>query len=574
MVLIVIIILQILLVVISINMLRITSYRLIWVITASASGLIVLRGVLLFIYKGEIPSDTIVGDIVTIIPVLVSLLLVAAFFVFSHMYKSRLNLESTLRQEERTAKNNLLTHSTAIEQSPSIVVITNLEGNIEYVNPKFTELTGYEKDEVIGVNPRILKSDHFQDSIYEEMWNTISSGGEWRGEFHNRKKNGDLYWEAASISSIKDADGNIKHYLAVKEDITERKNIEDALKKSEKRLMDVQRAAHIGTWEWDAVTEEASWSDEMYRILGLVPGESKPSFDKFLGSIHSEDIEYFKKTERAALENGLESNVVFRLLLKDGTIKHVNDWGRNYYDSEGRHIYSTGMIQDITQRVNNEEKIKSSLEEKNALLKELYHRTKNNMQVISAMLNLSASSIDDDRVSEVFSDLDNRIQSMSLIHEKLYQSQNLSSINLKEYITDLCSSLVSSYHSMDCDVFFKFDLEDVSVLIDAAVPLGLIINELVSNSFKHAFPGREKGEIGIKLMTTEDSTIKIEIADNGIGAGADFNIDKLETIGLQTVFAIGKDQLHGNIELDTSSGFRFSLKFRNDAFETRIYKSF
>ena len=106
--------------------------------------------------------------------------------------------------------------------------------------------------------------------------------------------------------------------------------------------------------------------------------------------------------------------------------------------------------------------------------------------------------------------------------------------------------------------------------VDTMIPLGLIINELVSNSFKHAFPGRAKGEISIKLMTDEDSTVKIEIADDGIGVDADFNIDNLETIGLQTIYAIGKDQIHGDIELDTSSGFRFSLEFRNDAFETRV----
>ena len=107
-------------------------------------------------------------------------------------------------------------------------------------------------------------------------------------------------------------------------------------------------------------------------------------------------------------------------------------------------------------------------------------------------------------------------------------------------------------------------------MIDAAIPLGLILNELVSNSFKHAFPGREKGEIRINLEKQEDSIVKIEVVDNGIGVDADFNIDKLETIGLQTVFALGEDQLHGNIELDTSSGFKFSIEFRNDVFKTRI----
>ncbi|MDA3940861.1 MAG: PAS domain S-box protein [Spirochaetia bacterium] len=447
--LIVIIFLQLLLVVLSIGMIRLTTYRLIWILTASASGVITLRTILLFLYKDNIPSGTVVGNIITIIPVLASLLLLAALYVFYRMYKSRTKLELSLRQDEQKSKSNLLTISAAIEQSPSITVITDLEGNIEYVNPKFTEQTGYEKDEVIGKNPRILKSDHFQDNIYEERWETISRGGEWRGEFLNKKKNGDLYWEAASISSIKDPDGKIMHYLAVKEDITKQKRTEDALNKSEKKL-------------------------------------------------------------------------------------------------------------------------KSSLEEKNALLRELYHRTKNNMQVISAMLNLSASKLDDNEVTEVFTDLDNRIQSMSLVHEKLYQSQNLSNINLKEYITDLCSSLLASYHKSDCNVSFNFDLADISVLIDAAVPIGQIITELISNSFKHAFPGRDKGEISIKLTENGNSIVKIDISDNGIGANSSFSIDKLETIGLQTVFSLGENQLHGNIELDTSSGFRFSLEFRNDTFKTRV----
>ena len=449
MILISIIILQLILIIVSIHMIRVTTYRLIWVITATASGIIVLRAILLFLNKGNIPTDTVIGNIITISPVLVSLLLLAAFFVFYRMYKSRTKLELSLRKDEQKIKSSLLTLSAAVEQSPSITVITDLEGNIEYVNPKFTEQTGYEKDEVLGKNPRILKSGHFKDSIYKEMWETISRGGEWRGEFRNKKKNGELYWEAASISSIKDADGKIKHYLAVKEDITEHKRIEGSLKESERKL-------------------------------------------------------------------------------------------------------------------------KSSLEEKEALLRELYHRTKNNMQVISAMLNLSASKLENEGVTEIFTDLDNRIQSMSLVHEKLYQSQNLSNINLKEYITDLCSSLLASYHRTECKVSFNFNLEDISVLIDAAVPLGLIITELVSNSFKHAFPGRYKGEISIKLKAFENSTLKIEIADNGIGSCSDFSIEKLETIGLQTVFAIGKDQLHGDIKLDTSSGFMFSLKFRNDAFKTRI----
>ena len=120
--------------------------------------------------------------------------------------------------------------SRAVEQSPSTVMITDTDGRMQYVNTKFTELTGYSREEAIGQNPRILKSGETPPEVYERLWETIIAGGEWRGEFHNKKKNGELYWESASISGVKDSSGTITHYLAVKEDITERKRLEDELR--------------------------------------------------------------------------------------------------------------------------------------------------------------------------------------------------------------------------------------------------------------------------------------------------------------------------------------------------------
>lgn len=146
--------------------------------------------------------------------------------VQSHLKKS------TPRMFELTDERlRQLTH--AFEQSPVSVVITDVQGTIAYVNPKFTQVTGYAFDEAIGQNPRILKSGETSAESYTQMWQTILSGGEWHGEFHNRKKNGELYWESAVISSITNEQGEITHYLAVKEDITERKRIEAALKASE-----------------------------------------------------------------------------------------------------------------------------------------------------------------------------------------------------------------------------------------------------------------------------------------------------------------------------------------------------
>ncbi len=136
--------------------------------------------------------------------------------------------------------------SRAVEQSPSIVVITDRQGRIEYVNPKFTEVTGYGLDEVVGENPRILKSGDKPAAAYSDLWQTVSGGGEWRGEFHNRRKNGELYWESASISALRDRDGAITHFLAVKEDITERKRLEQEVETRNRELAHAQALAEVG----------------------------------------------------------------------------------------------------------------------------------------------------------------------------------------------------------------------------------------------------------------------------------------------------------------------------------------
>lgn len=145
-------------------------------------------------------------------------------------------LKNEYMQKKNKQEEQLRKLSQAVEQSPATVVITDTKGNIEYVNPKFTNLTGYSFEEAIGNNPRILKSGRQNADFYSDMWKTISNGSLWRGEFHNMKKNGDLYWESASISPIVDENGRITHYIAVKEDITARKEAEDALRISEEKL--------------------------------------------------------------------------------------------------------------------------------------------------------------------------------------------------------------------------------------------------------------------------------------------------------------------------------------------------
>lgn len=218
------------------------------------------------------------------------------------------------------------------------------------------------------------------------------------------------------------------------------------------------------------------------------------------------------------------------------------------------------MTRDITECKQIEAQIKASLQEKEVLLKEIHHRVKNNFQVVSSLLNLQSEYIQDKQDREIFKASQNRIESMALIHEKLYQSKNLAQIEFAEYIQELVDSLLSSYEGNLNTIALKINIDKVCLGIDAAIPCGLIINELVLNSFKHAFPAGKSGEIRIDFQVENENKYTLTISDNGIGFPPDLDFRNTESLGLQLVNAL-TNQLGGTIELNGSVGAEFKLTF-------------
>jgi len=209
----------------------------------------------------------------------------------------------------------------AVQQSPACVVITNLEGNIEYVNPKFTDLTGYSTEEVLGKNPRILQSGEMSKEAYTQLWQTILSGKDWRGEFHNKKKNGELYWEDASISPIVNNNGDITHFLAVKENITERKESEQALREREAKLQSIFRAAPIGIgMTIDRVIQEAN---RMLCQLTGYPREELVGQSARMLYPSIEEYEYVGDAKYRMIREQGVGTVETRWKRKDGSIRDI-----------------------------------------------------------------------------------------------------------------------------------------------------------------------------------------------------------------------------------------------------------
>ena len=216
---------------------------------------------------------------------------------------------------------------------------------------------------------------------------------------------------------------------------------------------------------------------------------------------------------------------------------------------------------EVTERKRTENQIKTSLKEKEVLLKEIHHRVKNNLQVISSLLNLQSKYIKNRPASEIFRESQNRIKSMALIHEQLYQSRDLARIELAEYIRKLAANLLYSYKVKPNAIVLKINVDSVFLSIDTAIPCGLIIDELVSNSLKYAFPAHKKAEICIDLHSDDNNKFTLIISDNGMGFPKDLDFRKTESLGLQLVCTL-TDQLGGTIKLNGSYGTEFKITFR------------
>jgi len=231
------------------------------------------------------------------------------------------------------------------------------------------------------------------------------------------------------------------------------------------------------------------------------------------------------------------------------------------FGPDGRVEKAVMFSADITERKKALETLKASIEEKNVLLKEVHHRVKNNMQVISSMLSLQSREVEDARVIDIFRDTQNRIRSMALVHEKLYQSRDLSQVDFASYLQTLIIHLFHSHRQDPGRVHYELNADNISLDINTAIPLGLIVSEILSNALKYAFPGHRKGTIRIDLRPDRESWLCLAIADDGVGLPGDLDVRNAKSLGLQIVGML-VEQLDGVLDIDRTNGTEFRIRFQ------------
>lgn len=391
------------------------------------------------------------------------------------------------------------------------------------------------------------------------------------------------------------------------EQIAERNRAEKVLRESEERLALAIKGTNVGLWDWNIRTGKMIIDERWVDILGFTLEELSPVTIKTWEKLaHPEDLikfyeslevhfagemEYYQFEARMRHKNGrwvwvLNQGKVFEWN-KDGSPlrmagthlditrrKLVEEELRKYrenlesiVDSRTAELERTNdhLDAEITERIRAEQQLKDSLAEKEVLLKELHHRVKNNLQLIYSLLNLQCAQIQDEESLAAFNECKNRVNSIALIHEKLYESKNLANVNFGEYVRILTSHLFESFPSQSSGVRLTINVEDLYLEVSKAIPCALIINELITNSIKYGFPGNQnqekEGEIKVELKTSDRGKVTLIVADSGAGLPGDFDLNKTQTLGMQIINALVK-KLHGTVEIDKSEGTKFIIQFQ------------
>lgn len=425
-----------------------------------------------------------------------------------------------------------------------IVSITDAAGTITDVNDKFVEISGYSRDELIGQNHRIVKSDVHPKAFYSELWDTVSSGKIRQGEVCNRRKDGSLYWVESTIVPFLDGDGVPFKYYAVRTDITAIKEAEEALRASEARLSRSQEFANIGTWDWDIATGELYWSDRIGHLFGYGDQVPETSYESFMAAVHPEDRDAVTKAIAACVDNGEEYNIEHRVIWSDGLIHWLHESGDVVRADDGAPLHMLGVVQDITERKRVEQALVDARNEaenanrsKSEFLSRMSHELRTPLNAVLGFAQLLETEELDDSQRESVGEiiragghlltLINDVLDLAkveagsiemspepvLFRDLLMESLSLISSMAKEH--DISIRLFQGNREIALEAIEEID--DVVLRADRTRLKQVMIN-LLSNAIKY---NRDHGWLEIHCDKRLNGLARISVSDSGTGIAAE-----------------------------------------------------
>ncbi len=468
------------------------------------------------------------------------------------------------------------------------VVLLNKEGRIIYWNKGASAMSGYEPFEVTGKNFQCMFSEEdIAKGIPERLLEKAKAEGkaEYCGDYVN--KNGIRFNMNSSITVISDPQNVITGYTVIARDITSAENNSDQLIQSERKFKNLIESAPDAMVIVNGKGVITLVNNQTEKLFGYSKDELEGQKvevlmpEKFVGSHIKLREEFSENSKTRYMGEGRQLTGK----RKDGSEFNIEIALSPIKAEHGEALLVAAAIRDITARIiiENEirelnrtlekrvkdrtEELERSLNEKVTMLQEIHHRVKNNLQTVSSLLRIQSDKIPGSPAVEYLRASERRIRSMALIHMQLYKTKDFSRINIKNYTHDLCRQLLLSFGISDDRIKLNIDIEDIFFAIDTALPCGLIINELFTNSLKHAFPENRRGNISIRIRENTDGSYQLLYNDDGIGAPEDFISGDPSKLGILLIHTLN-DQLEGEIEIDVDRGTEFRLKFRNTIHKT------
>jgi PAS domain S-box-containing protein len=489
----------------------------------------------------------------------------------AHVANRTAQLVAANRELEREVAERKLTEVELAEQrsflrqvidlNPSFVFAKDRQGRFTLVNQAIAEAYGTSVDHLLGktddyFNPNKEEAECFRRDDLEVI-NTLKE--KFIPEEAITDAGGQIRWLQTIKRPIVLPDGTANHVLGIATDITARKQAESASRLSEERFRQIAENIREVFWITEPHDKKLVYISPAYEEVWGRPCRSLTEVSRtWLDTVYPEDRAPLIEAAETVKAGG-DYDIEYRIVRPDGEIRWVRDRAFPILNLSGEVYRVAGVADDVTESKQALEQIKLSLHEKEVLLKEIHHRVKNNMQVITSLLSLQSKTISDEQALSVFQDSQNRVKSMALIHETLYQSKDLSRINFAEYLQKLVAHVSRSYRLRPEAVKVNINIDNVSLPIDMAVPCGLIINELTSNSLKYAFPADKRGEVNITFGQAEAHYI-LCVSDTGVGLPEGFDPERGKSLGMKLVRML-TEQLGGELECRNGVGTTFEIKF-------------
>ena len=502
---------------------------------------------------------------------------------------------SNRKRTEQALHQSLVSFQRLLEDSPNGVVILT-EGKIQYLNQAACKLLGVkDEDEVFGDAFENFVEKGFREEVLSDL-QVIREGGDAGSKevqmVNSKQEIIDVEIKSAltvyenrpsiqvTIDNITDRNKLVQEQIrvrfveeinaALKAEIDEHRATQLKLEQQQRQTLEqtakiesiFNSTENLMMWTLNHDFEITELNANFIKNMESSFGEEVKLSENIMAILQRHVDHNFYQGQLQAFNNGFKGRPQqFELPLKNE--KNETVWWQCFLNPvylHGKLEELSCLVYDNTERKEIDRKIRDSLKEKEVLLQEVHHRVKNNLQVISSILNLQSSYVNDPKTLEILRESQQRIKSMSFIHETIYRTADFSRLEFMDYIKTIASNLIQSYRTAATRVDFVADMQSVGLNLDQAIPCGLIINELVSNALKYAFKGRKKGTLTVILREENDEVI-IAVKDDGVGLPKDFAFEKNNSLGIQLVYAL-LEQIDATVKVDQSNGTEFFIRFR------------